>query len=359
MLLLILAMPISAQSPDKDVDGKHINAHGGNIIHFRGTYYWYGELRSNGGPRSSLGVSCYTSKNFEDWKNRGLVLPILKEDGGNIPEDCFIERPKVIYNAKTKTFVMWFHFELAGEGYSAARYGVATSNNPLGPFKFLRSGRVTPGVYPVGFSLPDTTDLKHQLLFPEMKQWWTPAWRTQIERGMFFVRDVNGGQMSRDMTIFVDDDGKAYHIYSSEDNLTLQIAQLTDDYTAHNGTYIRVAPGRQNEAPTIFKKDGVYWMITSGCTGWAPNAARMYTAKNIFGPWKELPNPCRGEGADKTFGAQGTYIIKVTTKAERKLFGNADFVFMADIWQPKELGNSEHLWIPITFEDGVPILKKQ
>ena len=23
---------------------------------------------------------------------------------------------------------------------------------------------------------------------------------------------------------------------------------------------------------------------------------------------KQEPNPCRGEGADKTFGAQGTYI---------------------------------------------------
>ncbi len=46
---------------------------------------------------------------------------------------------------------------------------------------------------------------------------------------MFWMRDFEGGQMARDMTIYVDDDGKAYHIYSSEDNLTLQIAQLTDD----------------------------------------------------------------------------------------------------------------------------------
>ena len=42
--------------------------------------------------------------------------------------------------------------------------------------------------------------------------------------------------MSRDMTLFVDDDGKAYHIYSSEDNLTLQIAELSDDYLSHTGS---------------------------------------------------------------------------------------------------------------------------
>lgn len=79
---------------------------------------------------------------------------------------------------------------------------------------------------------------------------------------------------------------------------------------AHNGSYVRVAAGGQNEAPTIFKTKGTYWMITSGCTGWAPNAARMFKAKNIYGPWEQLPNPCRGEGADKTFGAQGTYIYQ-------------------------------------------------
>ena len=69
-------------------------------------------------------------------------------------------------------------------------------------------------------------------------------------------------------------------------------------------------------------------MITSGCTGWAPNAARMFKAKNIFGPWEQLPNPCRGEGADKTFGAQGTYIYKVETAAQKKMFHGADYVFI-------------------------------
>ena len=253
---------------------------------------------------------------------------------------------------------MWFHLELKGRGYEAARAGVAVSDTPFGPFQFVRSSRVNAGLYPIGFCKPDTTDLRHQLLFPEMKTWWTPEWRTQIERGMFFMRDLDGGQMARDMTVFVDDDGKAYHIFSSEDNLTIQIAQLTDDYMQHNGSFVRMAPSGQNEAPTIFKKDGTYWMITSGCTGWAPNAARMFRAKNIFGPWEQLPNPCRGEGADKTFGAQGTYIYKVETAAQKKMFSGADYVFMADIWNPKHLSDSRHLWIPISFEDDMPVLRK-
>ena len=234
--LQLSCLPILAQAPMdggvwKDNTGKHINAHGGSIFNHKGTYYWYGESRSeNGKPYSSLGVSCFTSKNLKDWTNHGLVLPVSNEAGSDIEGGCIIERPKVLYNAKTKKFVMWFHLELKGRGYGAARAGVAVSDTPFGPFKFVRSGRVNAGLYPIGFAKADTTDLRHQLLFPELKQWWTPEWRKQIERGMFFMRDLQGGQMARDMTVFVDDDGKAYHIFSSEDNLTIQIAQLTDDY---------------------------------------------------------------------------------------------------------------------------------
>lgn len=343
-----------------DNNNQHINAHGGNIISHHGTYYWYGERRSTGGRVSSLGVACYSSKDLRHWTDRGVVLPVSEQDGSDIAKGCIIERPKVVFNPRTRKFVLWFHLELKGQGYAAARYGVATSDSPTGPFVFLRSGRVLPGQYAIGFCQPDTTDLQHQLLFPELQAWWTPEWRKQIERGMFFVRDVKGGQMARDMTIFVDDDGKAYHIYSSEDNLTLQIAQLTDDYLAHNGTLVRVAPGGQNEAPTIFKKDGTYWMVTSGCTGWTPNAARLFKAANILGPWHQLPNPCHGVDADRTFGAQGCYIYKVEKESERKLFGGADFVFMADRWNPDALGDSRHLWIPIKMGGGdnaTPILE--
>lgn len=180
------------------------------------------------------------------------------------------------------------------------------------------------------------------------RKWWTPVWHEAIEKGMFVKRDRQGGQMSRDMTLFTDDDGKAYHIYSSEDNLTLQIAELTEDYLSHSGRYIRIFPAGHNEAPAIFKKDGTYWMITSGCTGWAPNAARLFSAPSIWGPWTQHPNPCRGEGSDRTFGGQSTYVLQLP--------GNR-YLFMADIWRPKSLMYSEYLWIPVRFdEEGMPYL---
>jgi beta-xylosidase len=143
-----------------------------------------------------------------------------------------------------------------------------------------------------------------------------------------------------DPNLFVDDDGKAYHIYSSEDNLTLQIAELSDDYLSHTGKYIRIFPGGHNEAPAIFKKDGIYWMITSGCTGWEPNKARLLTATSILGEWKQLPIPCVGENADKTFGGQSTYVLPLQGTEKQ-------FIFMADSWRPESLADSRYIWLPI------------
>ena len=65
MLWMMSCLPTLAQAPMdggvwKDNTGKHINAHGGNIFNYKGTYYWYGESRSEDGkPYSSLGVSCF------------------------------------------------------------------------------------------------------------------------------------------------------------------------------------------------------------------------------------------------------------------------------------------------------------
>jgi beta-xylosidase len=156
--------------------------------------------------------------------------------------------------------------------------------------------------------------------------------------------------MARDMTLFVDDDGTAYQIYASEDNGTLQVSQLTDDYLRPAGKYVRVLPGGFNEAPTIFKHAGKYYLITSGCSGWAPNAARLAVAESIWGPWKALGNPCVGKDANLTFHGQATYVLPVPSKP-------GAFIFMADRWQPENAIDGRHLWLPIQFKDGKPFIE--
>ena len=329
----------------KDMDGNYINAHGGGILPYNGKYYWFGEHRPAKGFSTQVGITCYSSDDLANWKYEGVALAVSEEEGSDIERGCIMERPKVIYNGKTGKFVLWFHLELKGRGYGPARAAVAVSDRPEGPYRFVSSGRVCPGRWPINM-----TEEEQNATWEDEKyrKWWTPVWHEAIEKGMFVKRDRQGGQMSRDMTLFTDDDGKAYHIYSSEDNLTLQIAELTEDYLSHSGRYIRIFPAGNNEAPAIFKKDGTYWMITSGCTGWAPNAARLFSAPSIWGPWKQHPNPCQGEGSERTFGGQSTYILQLP--------GNR-YLFMADIWRPKSLMYSGYLWIPVRFdEEGMPYL---
>lgn len=331
-----------------DDKGVHINAHGGGMLYYKGNYYLFGEFKSENTSSALVGVTCYSSSDLYNWKNNGIALKVVEDDeASDIAKGCIIERPKVVYNKKTKKFVMWFHLELKGKGYAAARVGVAVSDKVAGPYKFLRSYRPNPEVYPF-----DMTEEQKKLSFnmDDYKEWWTPQWRKAVADGLFFKRDLKGGQMSRDMTIYVDDDGKAYHIYSSEENLTLQIAELTDDYQSHSGKFVRIIPGGQNEAPAIFKKDGTYWLITSGCTGWSPNEARMFSAPSIWGPWKQHPNPCVGEDARLTFHSQSTYIQKVQGKKDA-------YLFMADRWTPKHPIDARYIWLPVLFENGKPVLK--
>lgn len=333
-----------------DRKGEHINAHGGGLLFHEGKYYWYGENRPARGFTTEVGVEVYSSSDLMNWEDEGVALAVSEEAGHDIERGCIMERPKVVRNPKTGKFVMLFHLELKGQGYAAARVGFAESDSPVGPFRFIRSLRPNAGKWPVDFSRRDIRKAK-KLKEADYKEWWTPEWREAIREGLLLARDVPGGQMSRDMTVYVDDDGKAYHIYSAEENLTLNIAELADDYLDYTGRYVRVAPGGQNEAPAIFKRDGVYWMVTSGCTGWAPNEARMFKATSLWGPWEQLPSPFVGKDAKKSFHTQGTYIFKVE--------GTEDgFVFMADRWNPRSLKNSRHIWLPIDFEaDSTPVIR--
>lgn len=331
-----------------DTEGNHINAHGGGIMFHEGTYYWFGESKDAYTNRALAGVGCYTSTDLYNWKNNGVVLRVIDNDTTHeLSSGCTLERPKVVYNAKTKKFVMWFHLELRNQGYKAARVGLAVANHPLGPYTFIRSYRPNKGRWPLNMPKSEQR-LKRSTELPSKS--WSPEWLNAIKNGYFVSRDFEGGQMSRDMTIFVDNDLKAYHIYASEENLTLQIAELSSDYQSHTGRYIRVAPTGHNEAPAVFYYKGRYFMITSGCTGWAPNAARLLVADSMMGEWKVFPNPCIGKGSEITFGGQSTFVLPVHGKKD-------SFIFMADKWTPLTPKYGGHIWLPIQFENGLPVIK--
>lgn len=288
-----------------DTDGNPIQAHGGGVLFDERseTYYWYGE--NKGGPTyhahskgaarvDIIGVNCYSSKDLWTWKNEGVVL---RGDDSNVTHDLHrsnvLERPKVIYNDHTGKYVMWMHIDDAN--YTKASIGVAISDSPHGPFVYLYSKR------------PHNCD-------------------------------------SRDMTIFKDDDRKAYIIYSSDDNSELHVSPLTDDYLDVTDAMRRILIGQHREAPALFKHKGIYYMITSGCTGWAPNRVMAHAAETIMGTWETTGNPCTGGNRAfrlTTFFSQGTYIVSL-----KGLSGA--FIFMADRWNPSDLRDSRYVWLPLT-----------
>lgn len=289
-----------------DTAGNPLNAHGAGMLYHDGKYYLYGEYKKGKTilpewatwecyRTDVTGVSCYSSPDLENWTFEGIVLPAVPDDPDHdLHPSKVLERPKVVYNAKTGKFVMWAHVESAD--YSKAAAGVAISDSPTGPFTYI---------------------------------------------GSFRPNDA----MSRDQTVFVDDDGKAYQFASSENNQTLYINELTDDYLRPTGRFTRNFIGQSREAPAVFKKDGKYYMLSSGCTGWDPNQAELAVADSIMGEWKVLGNPCTGQDADKTFYAQSTYVQPVIGKKNC-------YIAMFDRWNKKDLENSRYVWLPISFDNG-------
>jgi hypothetical protein len=333
-----------------DSEGKHINAHGGGIINYRGTWYWFGESRLPRGEsdRTKYGVGCYSSKDMVNWKNEGLALWVINDTSSLLQPGCVIERPKVIYNKKTKKFVMWFHHELKGKGYRAALTGVAVSDKIAGPYTYIKSLRPNAGIWPANFS----EDQKNATIKEGDLKSWSDEWKQAVRNGLFVRRDFAGGQMARDMTLFVDRDGKAYHIHASEENMTLHFSELTDDYLDFTGRYYRVLPGESNEAPALFFSKGKYFLFSSGTTGWKPNPGRLAVSDNLTAGWKPIGNPCRGtEDENKiTFGSQSTFILPLNEKKNI-------FVYMGDRWTPQNLVDSRHIWLPVEWENETPVIK--
>lgn len=287
----------------KDTDGNDIQAHGGCIIYHEGKYYWYGEHKGGDTYTTYLvsgaavnrvdviGVSCYSSDDLLNWRYEGLALESDKDDPKSfIHTSKVVERPKVIYNEKNNNFVMWMHLDR--EDYSYAGVGVAVSDSPTGPFKFVKA------------MVPNKQD-------------------------------------SRDMTVYKDFDGKAYLFHSKDRNKTMNIARLNDDYTDVDGFYVSVLPDQEREAPALFYSNGLYYMISSGCTGWAANAALYATCPQLLGKWKLIDNPCVGENSRKTFFGQSSYIFEA----------DGQFYLMLDHWKPEDLRLSGYSILKIRMED--------
>ncbi len=290
----------------KDNRGLPINAHGGGVMYHNGIYYWYGTHKIEGLSEKTFadgGIHCYASKDLLTWSDMGLVLPLVyNTNDHDLAYECNFDRPKVVYNAKTKKFVAFFKLYLKGHGIATGFVGVAISTSPSGPFTY-----------------------SHKFLA------------------------ANSTSGSGDFAIFQEENGDLYHLTIRKPDRAFVAGKMSEDYLMPEGEYV-VCEGitPKTEAPTIMKRNGVYHLLGSESSGWLPNEARYFTSKSIQGPWISHGNPCEGVnpenglGKKKTFGSQSTFILPVVGKKDA-------FIAIFDINKPENPYDSRHIWLPITF----------
>ncbi len=255
----------------KDMSGNVIQAHAGGAIKVGSVYYWYGVERNEDAGWTFKQINLYSSTDLKSWT---FVHAVLTQ--GSHPELNWskVERPKIVYNAATGKFVMWMHYE-NGANYSLAHAAVAISDTVDGDYEFL------------GHFRPEAGGVEHQ---------------------------------SRDATLFVDDDGTAYFISSARGNADLNVYRLNADYTQIDALTATLFPGNYREAPAMVKRNGYYYLLTSGATGWSYNQAKYAYSTNIASGWSSLYDI----GSPSTFEGQGNFILPVSGTE------GTDYIYMTD-----------------------------
>jgi hypothetical protein len=278
-----------------DTSGTVLQMHGLGIVKVGATWYGFGEDKTgeNSSDAYFQDIPCYSSTDLAHWTRQGQALS--RQSSGDLGPNRIVERPKVLYNSGTGTFVMYMHVDNAG--YSEAKVGVATSSTPCGPYSY---------------------------------------------RGSFQPL----GRQSRDMGLFQDTDGTGYLL--SEDRASgLRIDKLSSDYlsvVSASGSGGSVALFADYEAPAMVKTNGTYYVLGSHLTGWNLNDNVYATASSLSGTWSSFKN--FAPAGTNTYQTQTANIIPVAGSS------GTSFLYAGDRWNPNALGASQLVWLPMELSGG-------
>lgn len=296
LLLLLCALPLRAQAEGwttiengrlwTDDRGQTVQAHAPGFLQWNGRWYMIGEDRSHPWTPD---VNLYSSTDLQQWRFEGKII----ENSVTTPTlgtSRFIERAKLFYNQQTRKFIVWCHWE--GPGYRASEAACFVSDSINGRYRLQWSGR------PMGIK-------------------------------------------SRDCNIFTDDDGSAYFISTTSENTNLGLFRLSDDYL-RTETHTLLMPGMRREAPVIVRVDDIYYMLSSACTGWAPNQCMLSTSKSLHEGW----TPLEKIGDSTAFRTQAAAIIKIEGTKQ------TTYLYIGDRWLAHDLAKTRTIMFPVYFENG-------
>jgi len=301
------AVTINNVEPRRDVAGEIIDAHDGCIQFFNGHYYLYGTAygKSDGFTNNSFRV--YSSPDLGEWTLEG---ELLKER----PPGIYC-RPYVVFNPNTRKYVLWYNWYPKQWNDQDRQWngqvGVATCNKPVGPYKIIN---------------PD-------------------------------VRVFGAAFRPGDGSLFVDDDGTGYYIFTAiRDGYAVCVARLTPDYLGFTG---RASPimAHGGEAPVLFRRGNLYYALAGPLCPFCPEGseAHVFTSTAPLGIYTERSKiNCRSENGALTVPAQETWVARIPTPE-----GPA-FIWMADRWGSCPDGVKGHdfqFWsAPLKFDTNGDIL---
>ncbi len=254
-----------------DTEGKRIQAHGGSILYVNGTYFWYGENKE-GITGTAMGTKClswhngvrlYSSQDLYNWKDEGLIMYNDTDKSHPFYPTNIMDRPHILFNKATKKYVMWAKCSRVAD-FGECFFAVAQSDSIYGPFTLVKCNDCTP-------------------------------------------------YHSGDFDLFEQNE-KAYVIY--ENPHTEMICQtLSDDYTSLTDEVSihlrRKGPPYTREAPAFFSRNGRNFILTSGTTGYYPNATQIdELPQNPHEEWKTLGNACVNDVQNNSFHAQFSSVFK-------------------------------------------------
>jgi len=304
-----------------DTDGDPIQAHGGGFLQKDGWYYWVGENKVHDSA-NLYAVSLYRSKDLVNWEYvHDLVTastPGICDAGTYHGTSCTLERPKLVYNEATSTYVLWGHWE-NGSDYGASHLVVATSPTIDGDYTVVRNFR--PGVGNVTTDEADST---------------------------YGGSDSLWGYGSRDFTVFKDPDSNDAYLVSAQDHLSMRVYKLTADYTDVDWQHsYPLFVDQRREAPALVKVGSLYYVFTSSQSGWYPNQAMYSYTDDISDP--DSWSPLEPVANNTTFYSQPTNIM--TVQAEN---GAREYIYMGDRWNANKLGSSTYVWLPLDIDADDP-----
>lgn len=284
MILVLCSLTVQAQITSGTTwdatNGSMITAHGGQILKEGSTYYWIGEVDTSGGEFA--GINCYSSSNLTSWTLVGDILP--PQASGDLEASDLVERPKVLYNSSTSTYVMWLHI------WNGDKVGYATSPTVCGTYTYQGSSQPL-------------------------------------------------GNPSYDIGSFQDSDGTAYLLSADYDNGII-VYQMSSDYLSPVSIVDGESTWGDYEAPAMFKANGYYFLIMSHETGWASNDDQYSYATSISGTWS-TPADIAVAGSD-TYNSQSTYVLPVTGS------GGTTYMYMGDRWNSSDITDSTYVWLPLS-----------